>query len=235
VPGGVDEQRPPSVRALPRADRTWTPLARALAATGDRWTLTIAHALAPGRTRLTHLQKRLPGISTGVLERHIQRMVNFDLVSRTRFREVPPRVELELTDAGRALLPVAGALARWGMHHRWSAPGEGERIDLGAILRMLPALLEGNTGLPDGSVEVAVTDTDPAVRWVYLVRDGQLLAAGGSQNAAERPPQGARPTALIDGDERAWVAALGPAGDGTRLRLGGDERFARRFLDALRR
>ncbi|HEY4917927.1 MAG TPA: helix-turn-helix domain-containing protein [Solirubrobacteraceae bacterium] len=106
-----------SSERTPRADRTWTPLARALEATGDHWTLAIALALAPGRTRLTHLRERLPGISTGVLARGLTHMVGLGLVTRTRFKEKPPRVELELTDAGRELVPIAEALARWGMRH----------------------------------------------------------------------------------------------------------------------
>jgi DNA-binding HxlR family transcriptional regulator len=101
----------------PRAGRPWTPLARALDATGDHWTLAIVLALAPGRTRLTHLRERLPGISTGVLARGLTHMVGLGLVERTRFKEKPPRVELELTDAGRELLPIAEALTRWGVRH----------------------------------------------------------------------------------------------------------------------
>ena len=40
----------------------------------------IALALAPGRMRLTHLHRRLPGVSTGVLERYVQQMVALGLV-----------------------------------------------------------------------------------------------------------------------------------------------------------
>jgi DNA-binding HxlR family transcriptional regulator len=89
-----------------------------LRATGDHWTLLIALQLAPGSTRLTELRERLPGISTGVLERHITHMVEQGLVTRTRFREMPPRVEIELTDSGRELLPVASTLESWGKRHR---------------------------------------------------------------------------------------------------------------------
>jgi DNA-binding HxlR family transcriptional regulator len=105
-----------------RACSTWTPLARALEATGDHWTFAIVLALAPGRTRLTHLRERLPGISTGVLSRGLTHMVGLGLVKRTRFKEKPPRVELELTDAGRELLPIAEALTRWGMRHMAALP-----------------------------------------------------------------------------------------------------------------
>jgi DNA-binding HxlR family transcriptional regulator len=107
----------------PRGARTQTPLARALEATGDHWTLAIALALAPGRMRLTHLRERLPGISTGVLARGLTHMVGIGLVTRTRFKEKPPRVEFELTDAGRELVPIAEALARWGMRHMDGPPG----------------------------------------------------------------------------------------------------------------
>jgi DNA-binding HxlR family transcriptional regulator len=107
----------------PRADRTWTPLARALEATGDHWTLAIVLGLAPGTTRLAHLRERLPGISTGVLARGLSHMVELGLVTRTRFKEKPPRVELELTAAGRELVPIAEALAQWGTRHMDALPG----------------------------------------------------------------------------------------------------------------
>ena len=80
-------------------------------------------------------------------------MVALGLVERTRFSQArPPRVEVELTDAGRELLPIAAALARWGMCHAWSPPVQRERVDIAALLRLLPALLE-LTELPPGSLE----------------------------------------------------------------------------------
>ncbi len=222
-------------------------MARTLAATGDRWTLTIAIALAPGRMRLTHLRARLPGVSTGVLERYVQQMVALGLVNRTRFREMPPRVELELTGAGRELLPIAHALTRWGMRHLWSPPQEREQVDLDALLRLLPALLEEETGLPEGSVEAVVADASPPVRRLYRVRGGRLWmvdrvgeAATDPRNEHDDPdapaadPEGPA-TARLHGDGDAWVAALGPACAYERLRITGDERLARRILDALPR
>src|ERR1700694_3333845 len=71
--------------------RQWTPLAHALAVTGDRWTLLIVHELAHGTTRLARLKERLPGISSGVLDHHIHRLAELGLLTRERFREMPPR------------------------------------------------------------------------------------------------------------------------------------------------
>ena len=62
------------------------------------------------------------------------------LITRSRYREMPPRVEIELTDAGRELLPVAAALSRWGLAARLERPrGEDERVDVEALLRQRAA------------------------------------------------------------------------------------------------
>jgi DNA-binding HxlR family transcriptional regulator len=206
----------------------------------------IALALAPGRMRLSQLHKRLPGVSTGVLERYVQQMVTLGLVSRTRFKEMPPRVELELTDSGRELLPVAGALTRWAMRHQWSAPTDRERIDVWALLHLLPALLEEHAGLPEGSVEAYVADAEePLCR--YRVQNGRLRidervieakderCDAGSEAGAPSLAANDLATTRVHGDGEAWVAALGPAGDYGRLRITGDRRLATQILDALHR
>ncbi len=208
----------------------------------------IALALAPGRMRLADLRRHLPGVSTGVLERYVQQMVGLELVTRTRFKEMPPRVELELTDAGRELLPIAQALARWGMRHVWSPPRGRERVDIDSLLRLLPDLLAEQTGLPDGCVEAVVADAEPPVRRRYRVQGGRLRMddragdAAVNRSDATAGPQGtvaglddALPTASIRGDGEAWIAALVSAGDYGRLEIAGDERLARRILDALPR
>jgi DNA-binding HxlR family transcriptional regulator len=206
--------------------RQWTPLAHALTATGDRWKLLIVLALAPGPVRLSRLKEHLPGISTGVLEHHVQQMVSLGLLSRQRFREMPPRVEIELTDCGRELLPIASALARWGMRHQWLAPGDRERVEADALLRQLPALLEEETDLPDGTVEAVLSGHGDWVCHRFLVQDGRL-------HGVDEPRL--EPTARVEGDEAAWVAALGPEHDYAGLRFKGKRALARRILDSLPR
>jgi DNA-binding HxlR family transcriptional regulator len=181
--------------------------------------------LAPGRTRLSRLKRSLPGVSAGVLERYVQQMVSLGLLTRTRFKEMPPRVELELTSQGQELLPVAGALARWGMRHMWSVPDEREQVGVDALLRVLPVLLEECDGLPDGFLEVAVTHAEGAAdNLVYQVRQGRLSL----EERAERSPM-----SRMEGDRSAWIAALGPTADYGRLRVHGDAHLAKRVLDAL--
>jgi len=246
------ERREPNARVY----RAWTPLARALTATGDRWTLTIVLALAAGPTRLTHLHRRLPGISTSVLEHHLQRMVAADLITRTRREKSSPRVELELTDAGRELVAIAGMLARWGMRNSWSEPADRERADVGAMLQMLPTLLDEHPGLPEGAtIEAQVACAHALTVVFYRVQRGRLRIDGVVENqrymlpseSASNPADGiegalpggvgapAPATVRAHGDEQAWIAALGPACDYTHLRFDGKRELAKEVLDGLPR
>jgi DNA-binding HxlR family transcriptional regulator len=216
---GVDEQ----VEHLP-PHRQWTPLARALSATGDHWTGLIVLQLTSGPVRLTRLRKRLPGISTGVLDRHLRQMQELGLLSSTRYREKPPRVELQLTERGRELLPIAGALTRWGMRHLWSTPKAGELVDIGTLLRLLPVLLEEHTDLEDGTVELFLEDPVQPIHRLFSIEGGHLYAS-------DAPPGSA--SAVLSGDERAWTDALGPAHDYRGLRFDGDHALGRQLLSAL--
>lgn len=110
----------------------------------------IALALAPRTLRLTHLQARLPGTSTGVLDPHVHHMTTLGLLSRQRFREIAPRVEIQLTDAGRELVPIAGALARWRVRRASSLPEDHEQVDAAALVRLLPVLSAEETILSEG-------------------------------------------------------------------------------------
>jgi DNA-binding HxlR family transcriptional regulator len=208
--------------------RQWTPLARALTATADQWNLLIVLALASGPARLSRLKERLPGISTGVLEHHVQQMTAYGLVSRRRFREVPPRVEIELTDAGRELLPIAAALARWGMRHQWSAPATRGQVAADALLRQLPALLDAEAGLAEGSVEAVLTRRRQRISHWFRMADGRLQATD-----VARVQGGAR--VCVEGNDAAWVAALGPALDQSKLRISGEEQLATQIFAALAR
>ncbi len=217
-----------AVRAPLPAHRQATPLAQALAATGDRWTLLIVLALSDGTARLNTLRERLPGVSSAVLDHRVRRMVSLGLLSRERFREMPPRVELALTESGAALLPIAAALARWGMRYRWSERVGCECVDADAVLRQLPALL-GDAELPAGVVETIVDAGEHPVSHRFEIVDGKLRPIG------DAVPGALRTSASVEGDVAAWQAALGPNRDCAALQSSGEQRLAARIFDALPR
>src|SRR4051794_18019993 len=146
-------------------------------------------------------------------------MVADGLLTRQRYREVPPRVDYELTERSRELLPVLGALARWGYDWTWSSPKQGEDINVGAIFRLAPGLLTP-PGDVSGSVELVVTaeGEEPERRF-------RLSAADGQARIDERTFNG-RPDATVTGSRADWVRALGPEGSLDEVDTRGDRTLA---------
>jgi len=216
------ETRRSTIPAVPPPKRhpydQWSPDARALDLVGDKWTLLIIRDLVAGPRRFVALQRVLPGISTEQLRSRLNRMVADGLLTRQRYREVPPRVDYELTPRARELVPVVAELARWGYAWAWGPPREGEAIDIGAIFRSVPGLLHAN-GVR-GTVEMKVDDRSYAM----------TLAESGT-SLREEPAENARAT--VTGSESAWIAAMGPDGARAGLSVSGDPRLADVVLDGM--
>ncbi len=202
----------------------WAPDARALDLVGDKWTLLIVRDLAAGPRRFVELQRVLPGISTEQLRSRLNRMVADGLLTRQRYREVPPRVDYELTQRSRELLPVLGALARWGYDWAWTAPRAGEAIDIGAILRIAPGLVDAPASLT-GTAELVVSRPDGSDRHyaISLTRGETTISEGAAPDAGAR----------IRGSEADWIDAVGPDADRDALSIEGDERLAKVVLDGV--
>jgi DNA-binding HxlR family transcriptional regulator len=198
----------------------WSPDARALDLVGDKWTLLIIRDLAAGPRRFVELQRVLPGISTEQLRSRLNRMVADGLLTRQRYREVPPRVDYELTERSRELMPVLGALARWGYDWTWTAPRGGEDVNVGAIFRLAPGLLAP-------PADVAGT-LDLVLAGDHEERTFRLHAEGGRVTISERPDGPA--DAVVTGSEEAWISALGPDGAIASLHVKGKGALAEALL-----
>jgi len=200
----------------------WSPDARALDLVGDKWTLLIVRDLAAGPRRFVELQRVLPGISTEQLRSRLNRMVADEMLTRRRFREVPPRVEYELTDRARELMPVLGELARWGYEWAWGPPRESEAVDVSAIFRLVPGLISCN-GTP-GTVELIVRDDEKTVAYCCtLAADGVTIV--------EREARS--PDARVIGSCSDWIRALVPDGDREGLEISGNRSLAEKLLECL--
>jgi DNA-binding HxlR family transcriptional regulator len=93
------------------------PVAKALELVGERWTLLIVRDLLGGARRFQDFQASLPGIAPALLSERLKLMEEHGLVARRFYSEHPPRAEYGLTDRGRELGVVVGALAAWGSRH----------------------------------------------------------------------------------------------------------------------
>jgi DNA-binding HxlR family transcriptional regulator len=192
---------------------------------GDKWTLLIVRDLAAGPRRFVELQRVLPGISTEQLRSRLNRMVADGMLTRKRYREVPPRVDYELTERARELMPILAELARWGYEWAWGPPRASENIDIGAIFRLAPGLVH-----PDGAhatIEFTVIDGK---------QDGEAAVfsftlEGDRVTLTERPAD--NPDARASGDVAAWVDAFSPDRDRGGLEVRGDQKLVDRLLDGL--
>jgi DNA-binding HxlR family transcriptional regulator len=97
-----------------RYDEQYCPIARALDALGDRWTLLILRELVIGDQRFTDLRAHLPGITPAVLTARLHSLEQQGLL------EVVPaptgaRSLYRVTARGRETMPVMRALARFGI------------------------------------------------------------------------------------------------------------------------
>lgn len=93
------------------------PVAKALEVVGDRWTLLAVRDLLPGTKRFQDLLSSLPGIAPNILSDRLKLMEEHGLVARQFYSDHPPRAEYLLTDKGRELGLIVGALAAWGSRH----------------------------------------------------------------------------------------------------------------------
>jgi hypothetical protein len=156
----------------------------------------------------------LPGISTEQLRSRLNRMVADGMLTRKRYREVPPRVDYELTERARELTPVLGELARWGYEWAWGPPRPSESIDVGAIFRLIPGLV-GQDNIITGTIELTVSDGHEGEPVSYLV----TLARGG---ATVSEGDAVKTDAHLRGSTEAWIRALSPLGEPGALRSGGN-------------
>ena len=184
--------------------------------------------LVSGPRRFVELQRTLPGISTEQLRSRLNRMVADGLLTRQRYREVPPRVDYELTDRARDLVPVLGALARWGYEWSWTEPRRSEAIDVGAIFRLAPGLLTLPRSLR-GTVELHGLAT---VRRTARRSSTRSSSRRGAVTLEERARAGGRrdrsPERNAPGSTRS-----SPRASTSGLEIRGDARLATAVLEGL--
>jgi DNA-binding HxlR family transcriptional regulator len=90
------------------------PIAGALQLIGDKWTMLVVRDLFAGPKRTTELLEDLHPISSRTLMGRLREMEQDALVLRNNYGGLPRRVEYELTERGRRLIPLLDALMKAG-------------------------------------------------------------------------------------------------------------------------
>ncbi|WP_158993838.1 helix-turn-helix domain-containing protein [Mucilaginibacter sp. L196] len=82
---------------------------------GGKWKILIIYAVSKNVNRFGKLQKVLPLMSKQMLVNQLRELEVDNILDRHIFAEMPPRVEYQLTERGKSLMPVIKIMQEWGV------------------------------------------------------------------------------------------------------------------------
>ena len=150
------------------------PIANGLDVLGERWTLLIVRELVGGPSRYSDLRAQLPGIATNLLAQRLDELEQAGVVERTELPAPIARTVYTLSDDGwRLVLPILGAVARFGLHTmRFST--EESRSPLNGFL---VGVLLGFDPVGAAGVEATYRVQIDGRRFDFAVTGGRLAGA----------------------------------------------------------
>jgi len=84
---------------------------------GGKWKTRLLYFIAQGTLRPGELHRRIPGATLRVVLLQLKELEKHELVYKTIYAEMPPRVEYQLSALGRSLVPLVDTLGQWGDEH----------------------------------------------------------------------------------------------------------------------
>ena len=108
------------------------PVRNVLSRIGDRWSLLVLLALhdKAGTMRFSDLCRTIPDVSQKMLTSTLRKLEADDLLSRTIYPEMPPRVEYKLTKRGLTLIPLLNQLVDWSLDNMDAIIRHREKYEL---------------------------------------------------------------------------------------------------------
>ncbi len=117
------------------------PVARALDAIGDWWTLLIVRDALGGARRFGEFQKSL-GVARGILATRLRHLVALGVLEQVAAADGSAYRDYVLTSKGRDLFLIVAGLRQWGEAHCFT-PGEAHST-----------LVEADSGRPVGQLQL---------------------------------------------------------------------------------
>jgi len=77
---------------------------------GCKWSLTVYQLLQDGKYRPGEMVRSVEGLTTKVLNECLRKNVEFGILQKNSYPEVPPRVEYTVTEFGRKFMKILDAL-----------------------------------------------------------------------------------------------------------------------------
>lgn len=83
-----------------------------------RWTINVIWSIYNGFNRYSLIKNDVTGISEKMLTQRLKDLEEIGLVTKKDFKEMPQRIEYQLSQAGEAFIPCILKLDEWGNNVR---------------------------------------------------------------------------------------------------------------------
>lgn len=90
------------------------PVASTLELIGGKYKALILWHLSEKTLRFSELKKIIAGATPKMLTQQLRELESQNLINRTVYPVIPPKVEYSLTELGKSLLPIIVAMRDWG-------------------------------------------------------------------------------------------------------------------------
>ncbi|MDQ1805077.1 helix-turn-helix domain-containing protein [Chryseobacterium sp. CKR4-1] len=91
------------------------PVRKAMDMIGSKWKMKIIEALSKDNLRYGEIKRKTEGISEKMLIQELKTLVEYEIISRKDFKQIPPHVEYSLTNKGREVLPIIEDIIAFGL------------------------------------------------------------------------------------------------------------------------
>ena len=90
------------------------PVKKTLDVIGGKWKLRLIYQINTDVRRYGDLRRLLPDISEKMLIQELKSLVEYGVLNKKSYNEIPPRVEYTLTDKGKEILPIIELMIKFG-------------------------------------------------------------------------------------------------------------------------
>ena len=101
-----------------------------LSVIGGRWKPILICRLLSGRKRFGELCRLAPNATERMITLQLRELEADGIISRHVYKEVPPRVEYDVTEYGRSLKPIITAMQGWGKEFKVRKHAEEAEAEL---------------------------------------------------------------------------------------------------------
>lgn len=110
-----------------------------------KWKIRILWFIHQGNLRPSELQRKIPDVTRRVLNVQLKELEDHEMVTKKIFPVMPPKVEYNLTDFGKTLIPLIMSIGLWGDEHQE---------------RLRRVILKHNIGEPENTYDEATPVRD---------------------------------------------------------------------------